>query len=189
MRDPTDARSLAGENTTATTSGVEEDAMRLLGAFYDLSEGKLTEPVPLGGPEAEGAAQKAGLDPESTECAIATRYLVDQRFIEAGGNASEYVVTVAGFDKAREMRGMGSPAPPAGRNRMSDKTQQRLVTILSIGISMALSQPLVRFIGEKIPERRGIRDDVTEAVLQGIVRAVALTLANMIVRKLAESWR
>ena len=40
--------------------------MRLLGAFYDLSEGKLTEPVPLGGPETAvaGAAQKADLDPE-----------------------------------------------------------------------------------------------------------------------------
>jgi hypothetical protein len=189
MRDPTDARSSAEEGRNSVTSGVEEDAMRLLGAFYDLSEGKLTEPVPLGGLEAEGAAQRAGLDPESTECAIAARYLVDQRFIEARGNASEYVITVAGFDEAREMRGMGSPAPPAGRNRMSDKAQQRLVTILSIGISMALSQPLVRFIGEKIPERRGIRDDVTEAVLQGIVRAVALTLASVIVRKLAESRR
>jgi hypothetical protein len=189
MREPTDARSLAEEDRNSVTSGVEEDAMRLLGAFYDLSEGKLTEPVPLGGPEVEGAAQRADLDPESTGCAIAARYLVDQRFIEAGGDASGYVITVAGFDKAREMRGMGSPALPAGRNRMSDKTQQRLVTILSIGISMALSQPLVRFIGEKIPERRGIRDDVTEAVLQGIVRAVALTLASVIVRKIAESRR
>ena len=189
MRDPTDARSLAGENTSATTSGVEEDAMRLLGAFYDLSEGKITEPVSLGGPEAEGAAQKAGFDPESTECAVAARYLVDQRFIEARGNVSEYVITVAGFDKVREMRGMGSPAPPAGRNQMSDKAQQRLLTILSIVISIGLSQPLTRFIEEKIPERRGIRDDVTEAVLQGIVRAVALTLASVIVRQIAASRR
>ena len=52
------------------TSGVEEDAMRLLGAFYDLSGGKLTEPVPIGGPEmpGQGAAPRADLDPESTEC-------------------------------------------------------------------------------------------------------------------------
>jgi hypothetical protein len=185
MQNPSDARPLAGEN--AATSGVEESAMRLLGAFYDLSDGKLTEPVPLGG--AEGSAQKAGLDPESTECAIAARYLVDQKLIEARGNVSEYVITVAGFDKTREMRGMGAPAPPAGRNMMSDKAQQRLVTILSIGISMGLSQPLVRFIGEKIPERRGIRDDITEAVLQGIVRAIALTLASVIVRQIAASRR
>jgi hypothetical protein len=191
MQDPSDVRPLAGDNSTAVTSGVEESAMRLLGAFYDMSEGKLTEPVPLGGADTsgEGAAQKADLDPESTECAIAARYLVDQKFIEARGNVSEYVITVAGFDRAREMRGMGSPAPPAGRNQMSDKAQQRLLTILSIVISIGLSQPLTRFIEEKIPERRGIRDDVTEAVLQGIVRAVALTLASVIVRQIAASRR
>jgi hypothetical protein len=191
MQDPSDVRPLAGDNSTAVTSGVEESAMRLLGAFYDLSEGKLTEPVPLGGADTsgEGAAQKADLDPESTECAIAARYLVDQKYIEARGNVSEYVITVAGFDRAREMRGMGSPAPPAGRNQMSDKAQQRLLTILSIVISIGLSQPLTRFIEEKIPERRGIRDDVTEAVLQGIVRAVALTLASVIVRQIAASRR
>jgi hypothetical protein len=190
MQDP-DARPLAEENTTAVTSGVEEVAMRLLGAFYDLSEGKLTEPLPLGGADAtgEGAAQRAGLDPQSTECAIAERYLVDQKLIEPRGNASEYVITVAGFDKAREMRGMGAPAPPAGRNQMSDKAQQRLLTILSIVISLGLSQPLTRFIGETIPERRGIRDDVTEAVLKGLVRAVALTLASVIVRQIAASRR
>ena len=187
MQNPSDARPLAEENTTSATSGVEESAMRLLGAFYDLSDGKLTEPVPLGGPE--GAARRADLDPQTTECAIAARYLVDQKFIEARGNASEYMITVAGFDKVREMRGMGSPAPPAGRNQMSDKAQQRLLTILSLVISIGLSQPLTRFVEEKIPERRGIRDDLTEAVLKGLVRAVALTLASVIVRQIAASRR
>ena len=185
MQNPSDARPLAEEYRNSATSGVEEAAMRLLGAFYDLSDGKLTEPVPLG----ESASQKAGLDPESTECAIAARYLVDQKLIEARGNVSEYVITVAGFDRVREMRGMGAPAPPAGRNMMSDKAQQRLLTLLSIGISIGLSQPLARFIGEKVPERRGIRDDVTEAVLKGLVRAVALTIASVIVRQIAASRR
>ena len=187
MQNPSDASPLAEDNTTSATSGVEESAMRLLGAFYDLSDGRLTEPVPLEG--TEGAARRVDLDPESTECAIAARYLVDQKFIEARGETSEYVITVAGFDKVREMRGMGSPAPPAGRNQMSDKAQQRLLTILSIVISIGLSQPLTRFIEEKIPERRGIRDDLTEAVLQGVVRAVALTLASVIVRQVAASRR
>ena len=72
---------------------------------------------------------------------------------------------------------------------MSDKTQKRLVTLLSIGISIGLSQPLVRFIGEEIPERRGIKDDLTEAVLQGLVRVVALVVASVIVRRLAASRR
>jgi hypothetical protein len=181
----------SGEGRILATSGVEEDALRLLGAFYDLTEGKLTEPVPLGrtGVPGEGAAPMADLDPGSPECNIAVMYLVEQGYIEARGAASEYVITVAGFDTTREMRGMGGPAPPAGRNALSDKTQQRLMTLLSIGISIGLSQPLTRFIGEQIPERRGIRDDVTEAVLKGLVRAVALVIASVIVRQIAASRR
>ena len=173
------------------TSGVEEDAMRLLGAFYDLSGGKLTEPVPIGGPEmpGEGAAPRADLDPDSTECDVAAMYLVEQGYIVPADAASEYVITVAGFDRVREMRGIGDPSAPAERSGMSDKTQQRLLTLLSIAISIGLSQPLARFIGEKIPERRGIRDDLTEAVLQGLVRAVALVVASVIVRALAASRR
>jgi hypothetical protein len=173
------------------TSGVEEDAMRLLGAFYDLSGGKLTEPVPIGGPEmpGEGAAPRADLDPDSTECDIAAMYLVEQGYIVPADATSEYVITVAGFDRVREMRGIGDPSAPAERSGMSDKTQQRLLTLLSIAISIGLSQPLARFIGEKIPERRGIRDDLTEAVLQGLVRAVALVVASVIVRALAASRR
>jgi hypothetical protein len=173
------------------TSGVEANAERLLVAFYDLSGEKLTEPVPIGGPEmpGEGAAPRADLDPESTECAVAARYLVDQGYIAPADAASGYVITVAGFDKVRAMRGMGGPAAPAGRSKMSDKTQKQLVTLLSIGISIGLSQPLARFIEKEIPERRGIKDDLIEAVLQGLVRAVALVVASVIVRKLAASRR
>jgi hypothetical protein len=165
--------------------------MRLLGAFYDLSGGKITEPVPIGGSEMpeQGAAPMADLDPDSPECDIAARYLVDQRFIAPADAASDYTITVAGFDRVRERRGIGGPAAPAGRNRMSDKTQKQLMTLLSIGISIGLSQPLARFIDKKIPERRGIRDDLTEAVLQGLVRAVALVVASLIVRRLAASRR
>ncbi len=173
------------------TSGVEETAMRLLGAFYDLSGEKLTEPVSLGGPAmpGEGAAARADLEPESTECEVATRYLVNQGYIAPADATSRYVITVAGFDRVREMRGIGGPDAPAGRSRMSDKTQKQLMTLLSIGISIGLSQPLARFIEEEIPERRGIRDDLTEAVLKGLVRMVALVVASVIVRRLAASRR
>ena len=191
MRDPSDGRSLAEEDSLAATSGVEEDAFGLLGAFYDLADGRLTEPVPLGGPQApgEGAVSRTDLDPGSPECDIAVMYLVGKGYIEASGAASEYVITVSGFDKVREMRGMGGPAPPAGRSAMSDKTQKRLLTLLSIGISIGLSQPLARFIGEQIPERRGIKDDVTEAVLKGLARTVALVVASVLVRQLAARRR
>jgi hypothetical protein len=103
------ARVEARRGGILATSGVEETAMRLLGAFYDLSGGKLTEPVPIGGPEmpGEGAAARADLEPESTECAVAARYLVNQGYIAPADAASGYVITVAGFDRVREMRGIG----------------------------------------------------------------------------------
>ena len=189
MQNPSDGRPLAEERELGHERGrrgCDAASRRLLRPVGREAHGA---GAARGTGTGEGAAQKADLDPESTECAIAARYLVDQKFIEARGDTSEYVITVAGFDKVREMRGMGAPAPPAGRNAMSDKAQQRLLTLLSIGISIGLSQPLTRFIGEKIPERRGIRDDVTEAVLQGLVRAVALTLASVIVRQIAASRR
>lgn len=191
MQDSTNGHAGAEEGRVLVTSGVEEDAWRLLGAFYDLSEGKLTEPVPLGGPETPGAAAGSEFDPDSTECDIAVRYLVAQGYIEARGVPSEsrYVITVAGFDRVREMRGLGGPTPPAGRSRMSDKTQKRLLTLLSIGISIGLSQPLTRYISDEIPERRGIKDDVTEAVLKGLVRTVALVVASVLVRQIAASRR
>ena len=171
------------------TSGLEETALRLLGAFYDLSGGKLTEPVPVGGPQmlGEGAAPRAGLDPESSECGAALGYLVNQGYLEPAD--AGYTMTVAGVDEARAMRGMADGATGSERSGMSDKTQKRLMTVLSIGISLALSQPLTRFIGEQIPERRGIRDDVTEAVLKGAARTVALVIASILVRQIAASRR
>ncbi len=174
-----------------TTSGLKDTALRLLQAFHDLAGGKLREPVPVGRPEmpGEGAAPRAGLDPESTECDAAVRYLVNEGYLEAADGNSGYAITVAGIDKVREMRGISDPATSRERSGMSDQTQKRLMTVLSIGISLILSQPLTRFIGEQIPERRGIRDDVAEAVLKGLARTVALVVASVVVRQLAASRR
>ncbi len=90
------------------TSGVEESAMRLLGAVYDLSGGKPTDPVFLGredSPPNEGAANAAGLDFGSTELDVALRYLIDQGYVEEAGDPEHYKITVPGIDKTREMRG------------------------------------------------------------------------------------
>jgi len=170
---------------------LKDTALRLLGAFHDLSGGKLREPVTVGGPEipGEGAAPRAGMDPGSTECDAAVRYLLNEGYLEAAGAGSGYAITVAGIDKVREMRGISDPAASQERSGMSDQTQKRLMTVLSIGISLVLSQPLTRFIGEQIPERRGIRDDVLEAVLKGLARTVALVVASVVVRQLAARRR
>ncbi len=72
---------------------------------------------------------------------------------------------------------------------MSEQTQRRLLSVLAIGLSLVLTRPINRFIDDMIPERRGIGDDLTEAALQGLVRAAAIFAASVIVRQLAGSRR
>lgn len=90
------------------TSGIEERAMRLLGAFHDLSGGKPTDPVSLGGPDSpptDGAANAAGMDFGSTELDVALQYLLDQRYLAKADAPDAYKITVPGIDKVRESRG------------------------------------------------------------------------------------
>ena len=68
---------------------------------------------------------------------------------------------------------------------MSEKTQRRVLTLLGIVLSQVMARPLMRFVGEQIPERRGVRDDVMEAVIKGGTRMAALAVASVLVRRLA----
>ena len=72
---------------------------------------------------------------------------------------------------------------------MSDQTQKMLLTGLTVLMSVALNRPLKNMISEVVPERRGVRDDVTEAVLQGIARMAAVVAASLLVRWLASRMR
>jgi hypothetical protein len=71
---------------------------------------------------------------------------------------------------------------------VNDETQQRVVTALAAGITFALSRLVTqRFI--RVPELRGIQDDVLEAVLKEGPTAVSTILASVIVRRLLRgSW-
>jgi hypothetical protein len=52
-----------------------------------------------------------------------------------------------------------------------------------------LARPINNVIDEQIPERRGIKDHITEAVLQGLVRTAAILAASVIVRRVASSQK
>ena len=66
---------------------------------------------------------------------------------------------------------------------MNDATQQRVMTLLAAGIAYLISHQLTdRFID--IPEQRGIKDDILEAVLKGATTAASTILASIIVRRL-----
>ena len=66
---------------------------------------------------------------------------------------------------------------------MNDATQQRVITLVAAGIAYLVSHQLTeRFID--IPEERGIKDDVLEAVLKGATTATSTILASIIVRRM-----
>ncbi len=71
---------------------------------------------------------------------------------------------------------------------MNDATQQRMITLLAAGIAYVIShQVSERYID--IPEQRGIKDDVLEAVLKGATTATSTILASILVRRLFRSSR
>ncbi|HSL00190.1 MAG TPA: hypothetical protein VK869_07615 [Rubrobacteraceae bacterium] len=72
---------------------------------------------------------------------------------------------------------------------MSDKAQKRLLSVLVLLMFLALDRQIAKVVDEQVPERRGARDDVMEAVLQGLARTVAVIVASALVRQLARQWR
>ena len=69
---------------------------------------------------------------------------------------------------------------------MDDATQQRVITLVAAGIAYVISHSLTRR-NIDIPEQRGIKDDVLEAVLKGATTATSTILASIFVRRLARS--
>ena len=89
------------------TSGIEDSARRLLDAFYDFSGHNPIVSIPIGTPDStpeESAAKAAGIEPGSTECAVAVRYLLNQGYIKETNDPSKYTITVTGIEKVRESR-------------------------------------------------------------------------------------
>ncbi len=68
---------------------------------------------------------------------------------------------------------------------MGDKAQKRLLSLLVLGTFVALQIPLKRLVGELVPGKRGPREDVAEALVQGATRMTAVILASAFVRGLA----
>jgi alcohol dehydrogenase YqhD (iron-dependent ADH family) len=69
---------------------------------------------------------------------------------------------------------------------MDDATQQRVITVVAAGIAYLISHQLTeRYID--IPEQRGVKDDILEAVLKGATTATSTILASVLVRRLFRS--
>ncbi len=68
---------------------------------------------------------------------------------------------------------------------MSDKAQQRLLSLLVLAMFGVLQIPLKKLVRELIPGKRGPGEDVAEALVQGSARIIAVILASVFVRGLA----
>jgi hypothetical protein len=69
---------------------------------------------------------------------------------------------------------------------MDDATQQRVITLVAAGIAYLISHQLTEHFID-IPEQRGIKDDVLEAVVKGATTATSTILASLIVRRMFRS--
>ena len=66
---------------------------------------------------------------------------------------------------------------------VDDATQQRMITLVAAGIAYLISHQVTeRYID--IPEQRGVKDDILEAVLKGATTATSTILASILVRRL-----
>ncbi len=72
---------------------------------------------------------------------------------------------------------------------MSDKAQSRLLSLLVVATFIALEIPLKKLVAQQVPGKRGPREDVAEALLQGAARVAAVIFASAFVRGLAEQQR
>ena len=69
---------------------------------------------------------------------------------------------------------------------MDEQTQQRLETLLAMGIGFGLTRLVAeRFITDLVPEQRGLKDDVFRALLRAGTTATSGVLASVIIRWLA----
>lgn len=69
---------------------------------------------------------------------------------------------------------------------MGDKAQRRLLTLTVLATFVALQIPLKKLVAEMVPGKRGPREDVAEALVQGAARTAAVILASTLVRGLAD---
>ncbi|MGB3635403.1 MAG: hypothetical protein WA982_15280, partial [Rubrobacteraceae bacterium] len=120
---------------------------------------------------------------DHTQRDVALNYLLDQGYVQVDEDGMGYRLTLVGSDYVREEL---RPTPVSEeRSSMQDKRQRQLVTLIATVVSLVISTPITNYIAEQIPERRGIKDDLLEAFLQGLVRAISMFVASMAVRQIA----
>lgn len=68
---------------------------------------------------------------------------------------------------------------------MGDNAQKRLLSLAVVLTFVVLKIPLKKLIAELVPGKRGPREDVADALMQGAARTAAVIIASTLVRGLA----
>ncbi len=67
--------------------------------------------------------------------------------------------------------------------------QRRLLSLLVVAMFLTLEISLKKLLRERVPGKRGPKEDVADAVLQGAARMLAVIFASAFVRSLVEQRR
>ncbi|MGB3683829.1 MAG: hypothetical protein WA990_15240 [Rubrobacteraceae bacterium] len=67
---------------------------------------------------------------------------------------------------------------------MTDKRKRQAMRLASTAAALVISQPITDYIAEQTPQREGIKDDLSEAGVQGLVWMVSIFIASLIVRQI-----
>ncbi len=68
---------------------------------------------------------------------------------------------------------------------MGDNAQKRLLSLAVVVTFIVLKIPLKKLVAELVPGKRGPREDVADALMQGAARTAAVIIASTLVRGLA----
>lgn len=68
---------------------------------------------------------------------------------------------------------------------MGDNAQKRLLSLAVVVTFIVLKIPLKKLVAELVPGKRGPREDVADALMQGAARTAAVIIASTLIRGLA----
>lgn len=66
---------------------------------------------------------------------------------------------------------------------MNEETQKRIITMTSTALAGLLATKLADKL-IKVPEERGVKDDIKEAALKGVFSVLATIVASVVIRQL-----
>ena len=68
---------------------------------------------------------------------------------------------------------------------MTDKRQRQLLRMMSTVGALVISQPITDYVSERTLDRQGTKDDLLKAAFQGLVWAISIFIASLVVSRVS----